>query len=158
CSLYLPLFFQAWRLRGFAGRRFRVSGHASVRRAVGAVVVVYASLAPLPTTAAGEQSAPSQATVTVSGHAREVHDRAIVIDTHADPTQRMILDRPFDGGMRHRDGNIDIPRMGEGGLDALFFSIWVPSEVTGPPAVKRAMDQIDAVREAVRLHSTDLVL
>ena len=48
--------------------------------------------------------------------------------------------------------------MREGGLDALFFSIWVPSDVTGPPAVKRAMDQIDAVREAVRLHPTDLML
>ena len=44
--------------------------------------------------------------------------------------------------------------MREGGLDALFFSIWVPSEVTGPTAVKRALDQIDAVREAVRTHHT----
>jgi membrane dipeptidase len=48
--------------------------------------------------------------------------------------------------------------MKEGGLDALFFSIWVPSDVTGPPAVKRAFDQIDAVREAVRTHPNDLVL
>ena len=44
--------------------------------------------------------------------------------------------------------------MRQGGLDALFFSIWVPSEVTGPIAVKRALDQIDAVREAVRTHPT----
>jgi membrane dipeptidase len=48
--------------------------------------------------------------------------------------------------------------MREGGLDALFFSIWVPSDVTGPPAVKKALDQIDAVREAARLHPNDLVL
>ena len=48
--------------------------------------------------------------------------------------------------------------MREGGLDALFFSIWVPSEVTGPTAVKRALDQIDAVREAVRRHPHDLML
>jgi membrane dipeptidase len=48
--------------------------------------------------------------------------------------------------------------MREGGLDALFFSIWVPSEVTGPTAVKRALDQIDAVREAVRTHPHDLML
>ena len=48
--------------------------------------------------------------------------------------------------------------MREGGLDALFFSILVPSEVTGPTAVKRALDQIDAVREAVRTHPHDLML
>ena len=48
--------------------------------------------------------------------------------------------------------------MREGGLDALFFSIWVPSTVTGPPAVRRALDLIDAVREAVRTHPADLVL
>ena len=34
----------------------------------------------------------------------------------------------------------------------------MPSKVTGPEAVKRALDQIDAVREQVRKHSNDLVL
>lgn len=90
--------------------------------------------------------------------ARAVHDRAIVVDTHADTTQRMVFDPRFDIGERHSDGNVDIPRMRDGGMDALFFSIWVPSDVTGPIAVKRAFDQIDAVREAVRTHPNDLVL
>ncbi len=87
-----------------------------------------------------------------------VHSRAIVVDTHADTTQRLIFDPKFNLAERHTDGNIDIPRMRDGGLDALFFSIWVPSDVTGPIAVKRAFDQIDAVREAVRRHPNDLVL
>jgi len=87
-----------------------------------------------------------------------VHSRAIVVDTHADTTQRLIFDPKFNLAERHTDGNIDIPRMRDGGLDALFFSIWVPSDVTGPVAVKRAFDQIDAVREAVRQHPNDLVL
>jgi membrane dipeptidase len=94
----------------------------------------------------------------VSGRAKQVHDRAIVLDTHADTTQRMVFDPRFNIAERHGDGNIDIPRMRDGGMDALFFSIWVPSDVTGPIAVKRAFDQIDAVREAVRLHPNDLVL
>ncbi len=88
-------------------------------------------------------------------NARDVHDRAIVVDTHADTTQRLIFDPKFNIAERHGDGNIDIPRMRDGGMDALFFSIWVPSEVTGPIAVKRAFDQIDAVREAVRQHPDD---
>src|SRR5262249_36997446 len=94
----------------------------------------------------------------VSAKARQLHDRAIVVDTHADTPQRMLFEKNFDLGVRHANGNIDIPRMKEGGLDAVFFSIWVPSDVTGPPAVKRAMDLIDTVREAARLHPNDLML
>jgi membrane dipeptidase len=101
------------------------------------------------------QSAPGDE---VSPRARQLHDRAIVVDTHDDTTQRLVFDKGFDIAARNPNGNIDIPRMKDGGLDALFFSIWVPSDVTGPPAVKRALQQIDAVREAARLHPNDLVL
>jgi len=94
----------------------------------------------------------------VSARAKQLHDRAIVVDSHDDTTQRLLFDKTFDISARHKDGNIDVPRMREGGLDALFFSIWVPSDVTGPPAVKRAMDLIDCVREAARLHPGDLML
>jgi len=48
--------------------------------------------------------------------------------------------------------------MKEGGLGAIFFSIWIPSKVMGPEAVNRAMTQIDAVREQVRHHPRDLLL
>src|SRR5262245_40857608 len=61
----------------------------------------------------------------VSARARNLHERAIVVDTHDDTTQRLIFDKGFDIGARNKDGNIDIPRMREGGLDAIFFSIWV---------------------------------
>src|SRR5712692_3130982 len=101
------------------------------------------------------QSAPADG---VSARAKQLHDRALVIDSHDDTTQRLLFDKTFDITARHKDGNIDVPRMREGGLDALFFSIWVPSDVTGPPAVKRALDLIDCVREAARLHPNDLML
>jgi len=94
----------------------------------------------------------------VSPRARQLHQRAIVVDTHDDTTQRLIFDKTFDIGARHADGSIDIPRMRAGGLDALFFSIWVTGDVTGPTAVRRALQQIDAVREAVRTHPRDLAL
>ena len=48
---------------------------------------------------------------------------------------------------RHADGNIDVPRMRQGGLSAIFFSIWIPGKTLGPEAVKQALVQIDAVRE-----------
>jgi len=95
---------------------------------------------------------------TLSPRAKQLHQRAIVVDTHDDTTQRLIFDKTFDIGARHTDGSIDIPRMREGGLDAIFFSIWVTGDVTGTTAVRRALQQIDAVREAVRMHPRDLVL
>ncbi len=99
-----------------------------------------------------------QTDVPVSARARDVHMRAIVVDTHDDTTQRLVDEKGFDIAVRNKTGSIDIPRMREGGLDALFFSIWITGDVTGPVAVKRALDQIDAVREAIRTHSNDLVL
>src|SRR2546428_2977374 len=95
---------------------------------------------------------------TVSEAARQLHNRAIVVDSHDDTPQRMLFEKNFDIGVRHASGSIDVPRMREGGLDARFFSIWVPSDVTGPPAVKRSLDLIDSVREAVRTHPNDLML
>jgi membrane dipeptidase len=82
----------------------------------------------------------------ISAQARELHFQSIVVDTHDDTTQRL-LDPKFDFGARHTDGSVDIPRMRDGGLSAIFFSIWIPGTVTGPTAVQRALDQINAVRE-----------
>ena len=93
----------------------------------------------------------------ISARAKKLHFSCIVVDTHDDTTQRF-LDGKFDIGERSSSGSIDIPRMKEGGLGAIFFSIWIPSKVTGPEAVNRAMTQIDALREQVRKHPKDLTL
>jgi membrane dipeptidase len=47
--------------------------------------------------------------------------------------------------------------MRDGGLDAIFFSIWMPSKVRGPVAVERALQQIAAVHAQIKKHPTDLV-
>src|ERR1700681_4274357 len=91
----------------------------------------------------------------ISEKARKLHFSSIVVDTHDDTTQRF-LDGDFDLAPRNASGSIDIPRMKEGGLGAIFFSVWIPSKITGPEAVKRAVDQIDAVREQVRKYPSDL--
>jgi membrane dipeptidase len=93
----------------------------------------------------------------ISARTKKLHFSCIVVDTHDDTTQRF-LDGKFDLGPRDAKGSIDIPRMREGNLGAIFFSIWMPSKITGPEAVDRALVQIDAVREQVRKHSNDLVL
>jgi membrane dipeptidase len=93
----------------------------------------------------------------ISARAKKLHFSSIVVDTHDDTTQRF-LDGKFDIGARHDDGSIDVPRMREGGLDAIFFSIWIPSKVTGPEAVNRAIAQIEAVREQALKHPKELAL
>jgi membrane dipeptidase len=93
----------------------------------------------------------------ISDKAKKLHFSSIVIDTHDDTTQRL-LDPHFDIAVPHTDGNIDLPRMRDGGLTAIFFSIWINGKILGPDAVKQALDQIDAVREAVRKHPNDLIL
>ena len=72
----------------------------------------------------------------VSEKARKLHFSSIIVDTHDDTTQ-LLLDPKFDLGVRQNSGSIDIPRMREGGLGAIFFSIWIPSKVTGQPRFKK---------------------
>ena len=99
----------------------------------------------------------SLAADSVSEKAKKLTHSSVVMDTHDDTTQRM-LDPKFDLGLRHTDGSIDIPRMKEGGLTGIFFSIWIPSKITGPEAVKRAKTQIAAVQEQVKRNSKEIVL
>jgi membrane dipeptidase len=93
----------------------------------------------------------------VAERAHKLHFSSIVLDTHDDTTQRF-FSKNFDLGKRNPDGSIDIPRMREGGMNTIFFSIWIDGRTMGPVAVQKALDQIDAVRENVRRYSNDLVL
>ena len=89
-----------------------------------------------------KMSAPEQ------NEARQIHDRAIMIDLHTDTTQRLV-DENLDLARRHSDGHFDDVRARQGGLDAQFFSIWVEPQLFGAGgsgAMKRADDQIAAVR------------
>jgi len=93
----------------------------------------------------------------IADRARKLHFSSIVLDTHDDTTQRFFT-KDFDIGKRNPDGHIDIPRMREGGMNAIFFSIWIDGRTMGPPAIQQALDQIDAVHENISKYSKDLVL
>ena len=83
-----------------------------------------------------------------------IHKRAIAVDMHADTVQRM-LDEHVDLQQQLSDGHFDAVRARAGGLDAQFFSIWVEPQLFGgggARAVKRADDQIAAIREMVEKH------
>lgn len=92
----------------------------------------------------------------IAERAHKLHFSSIVLDTHDDTTQRF-FSKSFDLGKRNPDGHIDIPRMRDGGMNAIFFSIWIDGRIMGPAAVQKALDQIDAVHENVRRFSNDMV-
>ena len=103
-------------------------------------------------------STPLTSADTVAEHAHQLHFSSIVLDTHADTTQ-LFGTKDYDFAKRNTGGShIDIPRMREGGLNALFLSIFIDASIQGPPAIQKALDQIDAIRVTVRDHPNDLLL
>ncbi|MBD3291374.1 MAG: hypothetical protein GF393_00510 [Armatimonadia bacterium] len=60
----------------------------------------------------------------ISDRARELHDRAIIIDAHNDTLiQRLADDRHLDMTERDERYHLDIPRAIEGGLTCAFFMV-----------------------------------
>jgi membrane dipeptidase len=85
---------------------------------------------------------------------QSIHQRTIAIDMHVDTVQR-ILDEQVDLARQLQDGHFDAVRAKAGGLNAQFFSIWVEPQLFGgggPTAVKRADDQIEAIRQMAQQH------
>jgi membrane dipeptidase len=83
--------------------------------------------------------------------ARELHQRAVVIDTHCDTTQRL-ADAQWDPSKRHDTGHVDIPRLREGGVDAVFFAVWKRGPVEAGKGSAAAREQIQRIYETVRRH------
>src|SRR5213594_2221796 len=83
-------------------------------------------------------------TAQLSDRARKLHTDALVFDAHVH-----VVDRQFyhggDMGQRVNDGQFDLPRAKEGGIDAMFFSLFI-TERYYPPRfeTKQALRLIDA--------------
>ncbi len=93
----------------------------------------------------------------ISDRARAIHFSSLVFDTHADTPQRLLFDN-FDLGHPDAEGCVDIPRMREGGIGAIFFALWVPVEITGRAATQRASDLLDSTLKQVEKHPHDLAI
>src|SRR5688572_17642896 len=55
----------------------------------------------------------------------DLHRNAFVMDGHIHVMTRELLMKS-DIGKRYPDGNFDLPRAKEGGVDAMFFSVYTP--------------------------------
>jgi len=95
----------------------------------------------------------------IAAKAAAIHARAFTIDTHADVPINMMKDG-FDIAMEHdyeKDGSqIDFPRMKKGGMDAMFFAVYLGqgkrTKEANADAKRRALAIFDKIHEAVRLN------
>lgn len=85
--------------------------------------------------------------------AASLHRSAIVIDTHSDTTTRF-EDPSWDFGLEHdaSDGDMDLPRIARGGLDAEFWSIYMGKTEGHGAAIMQAIRRIDSVYQMVARH------
>ncbi|MGH9334056.1 MAG: hypothetical protein ACRD21_09930, partial [Vicinamibacteria bacterium] len=77
---------------------------------------------------------PRPAAIEVSDEALRLHGESIVIDLHVDS-----LLWPRDLSLRDEGGHLDLPRMREGGLDAVAFTI--PTRFFGVGGIKALHDR-----------------
>ena len=134
-------------------------------------VAVFAALTAVVSLSAQAPAKKTAVAETPEARAARIHKQAIVVDTHIDTTQMLAIDGwdfmarheppARGGGGRVADpnaGHVDLPRAREGGLDAAFFSIYMPGTITGPEAVKRALVMIDNVHRLAEQHPNEIVL
>lgn len=82
---------------------------------------------------------------------------AIVLDAHVDSLHR-ILDRGDDLSETLADGQVDLPKLRAGGVNAVWFALWVnPEKYKGEAATRRAVALMDALQTQVSRHSDVLV-
>ena len=95
----------------------------------------------------------------VSAKARQIHESALVIDTHADTPQRF-LDENFDiGSTDPKDyGHISLDKAKAGNLGAEFFSIWVEPETNQGHYARHTLDLIDSVYEQAARHPDRMMM
>jgi membrane dipeptidase len=107
------------------------------------------------------RSAPSSSpAVNVSPEARAIHNSAIIVDTHADTTQRF-LDENFDLATvtPASDGHMDFQKIRDGNLAAEFFSIWVdPQKIPRDQYAHRTLQLIDSVYGQAEKHPDKMMM
>src|ERR1700742_1825558 len=88
---------------------------------------------------------------------REMHESAIVIDTHADTFAR-VLDEREDFFSHESDLAISLPHMIKGGLDAQVFALYVAPGLPPGRTILRTMSMAGAFFQAVAASEGRLTL
>ncbi len=94
----------------------------------------------------------------VSARARQLHQEAFVFDGHVHVVNRQ-FHHGGDIGQLYSDGQVDLPRMRRGGVDALMFTVYVTEEYYPPRLetkqtlrlIELALDQIQRNQKTLEL-------
>jgi len=85
----------------------------------------------------------------IAARARELHRDVLVFDAHVHVINRQFY-RGGDIGSRLEGGHVDLPRAREGGLDAMFFSVFVQEQYyPGRFETRHALRLIDLALEQI---------
>jgi len=87
----------------------------------------------------------------------EIHQRAILVDTHNDVLSNELINK-LDIGQLQTVGNFDLVRAKEGGLDAQVFSIWCGPEYGKGTAFKFANREIDSLYALIARYPNRITL
>jgi len=94
-----------------------------------------------------------------------IHQKVLTLDTHTDTPMRL-LNPEFDFAARHdpvqTGSRIDLPRMKEGGLDAVFFGVFTPQGSRTPEGYRKARERarllLQAIHTTVQKYNSELEL
>jgi membrane dipeptidase len=91
--------------------------------------------------------------------AKQIHNSALIVDTHADTTQRL-LDENFDmaNPPAGDNGYVDFQKAKAGNLGAEFFSIWVEPKQWKGQYAHRTLALIDAVYQQAAKHPDHMMM
>jgi membrane dipeptidase len=96
--------------------------------------------------------------VASSQSSRELHDKAILVDTHNDILSSSVLDGK-DISHRLTTGHSDLDRWREGGLDVQFFSVWTDRTPRNKEGFyKDANQEIDSLYAIVNRNPERMIL
>jgi membrane dipeptidase len=87
----------------------------------------------------------------------EIHQRAILVDTHNDALSNELI-TGLDIGKRQTIGNLDLVRAKEGGLDVQVFSVWCGPQYGKGTAFKYANREIDSLYALIHRYPNKIVL
>ena len=103
-------------------------------------------------------AALSHLSAQLSENAHDLHDSALVFDAHVHVINRQFYEGS-DIGDRYADGHVDLPRMKEGGLDALFFTIFTSEHYyPGRYETKQVLRLIDLALLQIEKNSESIEL
>jgi membrane dipeptidase len=91
----------------------------------------------------------------------ELHQKILTLDTHGDLPNYMVSRPTFDVSVYHdarkTGSRIDLPRMKEGGLDAIFLAVYLGqgprTEAGYADAKKRAWQQVEIIQQMIQKNS-----